>query len=98
MFSRHRFLLVNSGTEFGYPVLFGQLLEDYNKVKGGGAAGSAGSAHRPLTASVGHQFGILDDEPFVLFLPAQHFQRHGLEFRQLRKLNDVFAIQPQLGH
>ena len=47
---------------------------------------------RPQTAFSWYQFGVLDDEPICFLLPAQHFQRHWLKVRQLRKLDEAFAI------
>ena len=67
----------------------------YNIKQGEGAAGGAERSparRRPFTTYSGHQFSVLDDQTLVPFLPAQHFDRDLLEFRQFRKRGYVYAF------
>ena len=43
----------------------------------------------------GHQLGIFEDQPFVLFLPAQHFERHLLEFRLAKRTQAKLNMRSQ---
>jgi hypothetical protein len=65
---------------------FGTVIRVLNKVKGDGRAGLRPAPPPPPSlCRLGHHLSLFDDKPLVPFFPAQHFQRHLLHFRQLRK-------------